>query len=1859
IMADDHSVKHFDRTFVASNLKNLLHCPKCSTNYTYSKAEQKNRPFLLPCGHSMCENCLWKDIQQLTCAVCRKLANPDIKPGLRVSDFFEINYHVLGEVCSFICNLDKKPVNESLSLSLTDDMIIQATMCSECSISDARGECLHCNAFYCRGCFNAVHKHSRVLKSHIFQNIDGGHPNGFRVGSQVFRMPFQGVCPTHLLPMIIYCNDCRRINCTKCIHIYHRNHRTLPLSEMNQRLVSEIPNTLQSLNSALMNIHNGQEVVRAAKQKLSDYASETLTSVSKYFSHLHGLLQVAEQRVIEELRESSLPPQMELNEAMGTLSVYEALIKHLMQYLDNGSETKMGVPNNIRLEEIINLVEEHLQKIPNTVQISQIKINPYRIYSEHIDIPSIIKQKFKCKFIDPNIKVSFKTDFECNSTISSINNAGITFSLSSSCGKENDTWSSVNGPRQQQHQQQPFSEKDHFNSMSNSQKRQSNKSSINSIAGIIDSFQQRNHHQLDFVDSFVALDIAKPNNTTRGPEVGDWIKTYVLVKVRFINSPEDFYVQGVQAAQRVREELETFAQSLTVGHCNPPEIVVGQHYIIFHQDQKRYYRAMVSQKMATQDTYKILLPDIGLYVEMHNSQFREMPQHLSHIPYSAVHCRLSELMPGLGPNSEWAPEAITHLKQIVKNNSVHLIVKKALSHGLHEVDLITKNYNTNISICKSFLYSGLARSRCGRPPAVVLKLLQLDAPNNLRLPRPKLQIGDVFMIQMVHVEHPQEFYVMRHDLEGERCLKQSNLQRYMDFLNLSTLEHIFMGRLHLGCVVQLNDGQWKRASIEEILFDGYVLVRLVDDGPCQKIFWDKLFVLPSEFWEPERTIRCCLADVETLQNLSYVWTPEATAFFKQLTSNPKLHIEVINFTDDVVYVALRYTRGGSETTNVAVQMVAQGHCTSSGESSRMFTNTQSVLQRSMLLDADTRRFLDRQRVKAMELTPFREPEAEDEDRNKRVKVKVLYIRHPHEFYVTLPQFLSQIEHLQKTVQTAAEAICKEQVPRTDWKVGDMCFVKVQAQSDLDTLWHRGVVTNVSSSCRYHVLLRDFGQVVEDVPPNCITKIDEPNLRISSSAYRCHLHGVQAVGTEWSSEAIDFFKDQLQHYDQVYLMSQGSTDKSQSVIVWGSRTVVTGPFSPARIKFVNINKKLLKANLATKNINDNQQLLMDNASFSSRGTTTARDMKAIQTWVNRIDKSTNVCSRIDAPIVQTGFVYNEDMPPIELLHDLAKDQVTTGQTVPPAGWTTPRKCDKTIFTAIATNVNYEGSIYLSLGSDKPYLEHIRTLLEQHYKPLMEKQQEENRSYAYEVGQPVLATYHMDGLLYRGIVQSPRNKHDQYTVYYVDYGNLEKVKADEMLPYAPFPQLNAMCWLVSIDGVRPKNGKYTVKQMDTMHHHLVMKLSSVRVVEPKGVGASTLPTCQIKVGNVDIATMMIDSGIAIPTESPQQSSTKKSTSQQEAFPAFSTFGKLEKPHRRNETNLSLHQPLAKKKYMVNSEEVNRFENDQDFDCEQAAQEMHLSNSYDFGDSDGRSGERQTKGFKIEDDEDEKNRDCAVHEMDIDIDGEESTDTTGVTTSDTTSDEMELGPLNVSSFYQLQRRIELSHKEMKKNVSFSPKDTSSQRSYFDGSNSFKTLSLPNGIREFECSVDNVLSAVELQIAPYLTEFTKHELSLDKETSLLIKEADALSSPKANDLCLACYSKDKRWYRGIVKEIQDSTQLATVFYIDFHDTEQVPYTHLKEMPNQLYIFPLRSFRVKLHGVKRNRNIEDQKVRHCLRDCLCNYPRAYARVHYPFNFHVNKSPHSDAGEYDLIEVELFENRHKRKLVYQSLIDSRMLIPKK
>jgi len=245
--------------------------------------------------------------------------------------------------------------------------------------------------------------------------------------------------------------------------------------------------------------------------------------------------------------------------------------------------------------------------------------------------------------------------------------------------------------------------------------------------------------------------------------------------------------------------------------------------------------------------------------------------------------------------------------------------------------------------------------------------------------------------------------------------------------------------------------------------------------------------------------------------------------------------------------------------------------------------------------------------------------------------------------------------------------------------------------------------------------------------------------------------------------------------------------------------------------------------------------------------------------------------------------------------------------------------------------------------------------------MDKQKERSTSYTYKVGQAVVVTYHMDNMIYRGIVQRLENNHNEYTVYYVDYGNMELVKADEMLPYAPFPDLNAMCFLVELHGVRSKQGKYSLKEMDTVHLNLVMKLSGVRIVDDETVGPNKIPKCQIKVGNVDIATMMIDSGMSVPIEKQTIKNNTKYLPSQKFLEDFKVFDELDHlaagegelsdkeapPTQRKHDSISSVQQPPTKKFLVDQEEVEAFECDQDFDCQQAAQKMHLNNNFYLGD------------------------------------------------------------------------------------------------------------------------------------------------------------------------------------------------------------------------------------------------------------------------------------------------------------------------
>lgn len=543
---------------------------------------------------------------------------------------------------------------------------------------------------------------------------------------------------------------------------------------------------------------------------------------------------------------------------------------------------------------------------------------------------------------------------------------------------------------------------------------------------------------------------------------------------------------------------------------------------------------------------------------------------------------------------------------ILHSNPVQVDVVRAVGSQLYEVDLITKNYDSKISVRESFLYTGQARDRRGRESLMMSPLMKpqqrLMALDKQRLPKFKIYERDVLIVQPLHVEHPHEFYVMPHEREKQRLSLQADLQCMMQQMTLSQLEHIYLGRLQLACALQ-SEGLWHRVCIEQMLpegllklqipcnydrflslsVSGFVQVRFADNGISQKVYWDQLFRLPRSLFSEAMAIKCCLADVETLQKHGYTWSKPAITAFKQLISNPKLQMEVLHERDNVAYVALQFMRSanGNDSSNVAAMLVAQGHCLSCGPSSQI--QKLPLLQKSQL-DADTRKLIEQTMTATAPTTapPTSQLEPAKLEEIKRSAIEVLHVVHPHEFYVTLTHFMIAIAELRRTVQETAEDMRQKSEPKHNWQQGEKCYVHVQATSDQDSLWHRGEIVNVMPDGKYSVHLRDIGELVTDVSDASLTAMDEALERITDSAMRCHLYGITAkASTGWPPEAIDFFKAQLQAYSSLHVNSHGRNGDSLAVSLWGSRTEISGPFTPAVTKYVSINKKLVLAGWAIR------------------------------------------------------------------------------------------------------------------------------------------------------------------------------------------------------------------------------------------------------------------------------------------------------------------------------------------------------------------------------------------------------------------------------------------------------------------------------------------------------------------------------------------------------------------------------------------------------------------------------------------------------------------------------------------------------
>ncbi|XP_049303754.1 RING finger protein 17 [Bactrocera dorsalis] len=1486
--------KLFDNKFVVTVLRNTRCCPKCrseySTNYDLRMGDlhvKSNRPFLLSCGHNMCENCIYQNHQNLVCSVCQipivieKRNNAANSPNshaiqqkqqrhytqprhenFNVRDYFYMNFFLMGELNHLRFYRRESSANNTLMISdrgppsptssgnrtlapgihTPSQRFVER--CTECELEPAVGLCRQCTVHYCRVCYDSIHMYGKALKRHSLVALDKD-----RQAAKEAQLPRPAYCQQHRRAKDRYCHTCQLICCYVCVQRMHKTHHGMLLVNENEGLQDEIGTILESVKMSRENLRKSQKEVKAIELQLEEYATQCLKDISEYFLQLHSFLQNEEARILEDFHNQCVEPQKIIRDAFSKLGETQSILNKMRTQLE---QYQQKVPTDIYLRQVFDIYNTQLEEIDCRAQISKLTKSPF-IFEVKQDLRKDFSQCYAYQYVDPKITVRLQPIY----------------------GDMKHSFSDRKSDSSDQMDVDCYIEK---------HKRKNN---------------ERNKKKKQEKLRYDGNEDASNSRTSDVESQGHLLRDKELVRISYVKSPEHFYVQTKNAIHQIRELSNKYVNFMQTDII-PKVITEGQYYMAYHNDDKQWYRGMV-KKILTNDLYKVFLVDIGMQIEVPKGRFCEIDSKSLNIPFAAIRCAIHDIIP---VGKSWNEEATNLLVEITNNHFVRVSIVERIKENMLSVDLITTSGEEAISVRESFLYTGLAREMSGASnmPSPLKKISPM-ARTNQRLPKYSFHNGDMLIVKVTNIESPHMFYVMKLDaIEMAQRLK-SDLNFQYNQPN-ETLQPVFLALAQMCCAVRIED-IWHRARVEEIHGGGKISVHLVDEGSQHEVNWRQIFPLINKFRaQKEFTIKCALADIEPLQENSYAWTSEAIREFSQLAANPTLQMTILSTNEATIRVTLHVCKKHMDI-NIGAMLVNYGHCVATGESSQVVEVYKTPKKRvslptNTLTDA-TQFSQGNTNVKGKDV-PMQDVKetvntagvATKSDKPvkvlKRTPVKVVHVVDPGEFYIQIAslttgiaKFHNQLQQAQNEDQsnTSSFSLCSQST--NNWFVGNHCLVNTKYKSDLTkqtqatqtsspSEWYRAIIIAIKADIEadlYTVFLRDIGATISDITSAQLRVIDHQWDRVTNAVHRCHLACIEPTGgtTAWSHSAIDCFKHTVGSFESLSATLQGKRlpgSNSLPIVLWGTITETEDPLAPCITKHSIINRILVKAGLAysVQRLDVTEQLDKLLEMEFAEGEITMEEWNnnfMSNAALKEIDHPGNAFKAFDSDnSMKTDDHDTNVIPEIDFTLDLVVDSQACGEPTvftskAPEAWLQSKPINKSIFVAIPTYVDYEAIVYLHDAYDKDLLKHLREIIMKTYG---EYEMPTTSIPVYTPGQACLVRYHVDKRLYRGIVQ--KKKKDDFIVQFIDYGNVESVKLHDLLPFAPFPKLPRIANKYRIEGIRAKStdGVYTTDVLDIIHVTVVEKLVSIRVASAEL--QNPIKACSMRLGNMDVAEYLISGG-----------------------------------------------------------------------------------------------------------------------------------------------------------------------------------------------------------------------------------------------------------------------------------------------------------------------------------------------------------------------------------------------------------------
>ncbi|XP_059217931.1 uncharacterized protein LOC106084621 isoform X3 [Stomoxys calcitrans] len=1813
------------------------------------------------------------------CNICLKpvpLPSIKVSPHFQIRDYFHLNKYLLGELNSLRYYNKEGSANSTLlatnqtslfscNSNLGGSLTAQLPLkCKKCEFTSAVGKCRQCNASFCKACFESVHKANKILKMHKLQRLDMSNK------SADIEPRF---CRRHKQTNDRFCSKCNLTCCSECAQNDHQFHGCQHLMEVNKSYLDSINTTLQNARSSRECIKKALKDVKSVERKLEEYATKTTENVADYFLQLHSLLQNEEKRIMDKFNEKCQQPLLQLKTAYSRLHESQEVINAMYANLES---YQFQLPSNINIGRVLLKYNDQLDHIPCQVNILKPPSNPFIFEGKKGAFEDLHKYIIH-NFDDSMLCVQIRSISD-DSNMSILDASSSRSSTNFRC--DNSMMTNITPNLKKQKDQQ----------LSLQEPKQIKQKTINNSRSTSSDFEE-------------IMSIRVSSDPT---DDGSCKSADNRFRVAYVKTPEYFFICKPGDLANIRKLSDEYLDHRLGSIQN---ITVGQYYMAYNERDKIWYRSVL-KKILSNELYKVFLLDLGNFLEVSSDKLSDLREGHLNIPFAALRCAIADIVPN---GKRWSEAAKSLLIELVQNDYVRVSLIEKLGES-YKVDLET---SVTKSVRDSFLYTGLAREGPGSKNFKMRMMkYSATAKSDDQIPKNFFRAGEVLMVNMLNALGPQEFYVIKEDSVHDKASLVHDLNVFYG-PQINNHQQIYLPLMQMCCVVFLNE-TWHRAAIEEIKDEGSIKVRLVDEGQRFDINWRQAFVLTEEFRKKrEFAIRCTLVDIEPMQENSYSFSAAAIEDFKQMAANPCLRMEIQYIKESEIGVVL-YVGKRNLDINIGAALVRNKHGISTGETTQAIDYFKNFSTQNPPQNLD---YESKWHHRSMS-TNSKQSQEYDRILVKRSSIIVTHIVHPGEFYIQLSDFTKGTNEFHSKIQESQNQkfsfmnndLAKSSKEKRNWPRGRHCLVyskyessSLPASFQKNFEWYRGIVTattrDLNTEPTYSVFLRDIGATIRSISADQIFPIDSQLDRVANAVYCCHLAGIRPAGgvKSWSQSSIEFFTYLIKTFESLSVSLRGKRLNgmpSLPVVLWGSTTKTADPLAPSIMKFTNFSRVLVDRGLAfnAETIDMSEEFQRIEELELKEGEIT------LNQWFKTFDDDTllNAITLRD----QHPFTFSEDFStttdggnvivdsdlsdnhPLSVYISEFELVPTTGLTNVQIAWSTSKDINKTIFTGYATYVDYGCIIYLHEADDKPFLDRIKEIVSEKCEHLAETTED----YEYLPNQPCIARYHLDSKYYRAVIhEQKKNDKGEWTVRFVDYGNIETVEPENLRPYAPFPNLPSIVNKYTLSGIRPRNnfGEFTIEDLDQMHRTIVGKFVSVRL--PVTELSSPIKKCTMRLGTIDVASAFIEKGMA----AREEVSTYFSASNQLPIISFSVPKKLLKTR----NPLTYDDPTEPDKdyevfdhnvgtCSIKTESVTSRKVDEDWpifveEKLDLLQEHHTkltcvqsnivtttnSNIKSYRNSitppikrrmfDNSDYTQMMKegmmAFDIDDlnntGDDQNDNKAFFIDEDNNDDIVEMSHSFAMDYWHSAVDDMnEDGDREICQ--QLERRISFEEDEDIESdfEEFHPNETSTVFSHVSDMETFGASEISLHNSNFKCRVVKIVSTTVLLILPTQRSLRQRHIQIQKDIKEAVRVAAPLTRFETRTICLACYSKDKEWYRAVIRCYNQIAKSVEVFYIDYQNSETLPLKYVKVCPVHIANYPPSTLRVRLHGICPNPQIRELEIRRALHDLVIKR-NLFGIVK------RNSSARADSCSISsLMEICLYKSPHfaaKGIVIYEHLIE--------